>query len=200
MYVEDCVLEGGYWGLLNSNAALAILANNEIRGCFGYGVFTADRSTLWMENNNVHGHLLSGINVQAAGSLATLLDNKVTSCHANGVMVCAQAHVVLENNIICDNGDAGVSVCDAGTRAVIRHNTVSRNGLVGVYCFDGAEAVVEDNDLRENLHLALSIHKVPPPPETGGLRRPDAGAHASRQGGRRPPALPCARKCGHPRS
>ena len=153
--------------MLNSNSALTIVTNSEIRGCFGYGVFTADRSTLWMENNNVHGHLLSGINVQAEGSLATLLDNKVCSCRANGVMVCAQAHVILENNIICDNGDAGVSVCDEGTQVAVRHNTISRNGLVGVYCFDGAAAVIEDNDLRGNLHLALSVHKV----RSGGRRR-----------------------------
>ena len=160
MFIEDCILEGGYWGLLNSNSALAIVVNSEIRGCFGYGIFAADRSTLWMENNNVHGHLLSGVNVQAEGSLATLIDNKICSCRANGVMVCAQARVILENNVICDNGDAGVSVCDEGTQVVVRHNTVARNGLVGVYCFDGAAAVVEDNDLRGNLHLALSVHKV----------------------------------------
>ncbi len=41
-----------------------MIMRQQVEGCCGYGVFTADRSILWMEGNIVSGHLLSGINVQ----------------------------------------------------------------------------------------------------------------------------------------
>mmetsp|Transcript_12174 Transcript_12174/g.19096 ORF Transcript_12174/g.19096 Transcript_12174/m.19096 type:complete len:330 (+) Transcript_12174:496-1485(+) len=157
--MEGCILEGGYWGLLNTAAGLSVLLDCDIRRCSGYGIFNADQSSLWMFRNRVYGHELSGINIQSKGSTAKLIENEVTSCKANGVMACAGAEILLLQNKITGNGDAGISLCDPGTMGVVRKNVVSGCGLVGIYIFDSASGVVEANDLRDNGHLPLSVQK-----------------------------------------
>ena len=134
--------------VVHNASANPIIQQCVIHGSKEGGVVIYERGRGVIEDCNIFGNALSGVEIKQGGS-PTIWRCQVHDNKQDGVFVNEDGQGVIEDCDIFGNASAGIEIKQRGN-PIIRRCRINRNGYEAVWAYEGAAATVEGCDLTGN--------------------------------------------------
>jgi parallel beta-helix repeat protein len=143
---------------INNKDVQAVVRHCKIHDGNKGGIFIYDQATAQIEDCEIFGNGLSGIEVKTGGN-AIIRRCKIYNEKQNGIFVWENGMGQIEDCEIFGNAYSGIKI-KTGGNPTIRRCTIKNNSLGGIGLLNNGKATVEDCDLRGNKNGAWYIDKT----------------------------------------
>jgi hypothetical protein len=159
LILEDCDISSRSLACIavHGERAAPIVRRCRIHEAQGSGIFVHDGGGGTVEECEIYGNALAGIEVGKAGHPVVRRCRIYRGSQA-GVYVSLGGAGVVEECEIAENNGAGVEIGWQG-HPVLRRCRVSRNGTYGIKIYAGGSGDVEDCDLADNALGAWNVEE-----------------------------------------
>jgi len=134
--------------------AVPKLRGNKIHDGKNVGIYVYESGQGLIENNEIFGNVLSGIEIIEAGN--PIVRGNMIHDGSCGLNIHKNGQGLIEDNDIFGNTLTGIEIKKAGNPTV-RGNRINKNAYNAVYIHDKGAGIIENNDLRNNKKGAWDI-------------------------------------------
>ncbi|TFG97510.1 right-handed parallel beta-helix repeat-containing protein, partial [Candidatus Thorarchaeota archaeon] len=154
IYIENCTVSEGVWGIELYNCSGATIADCDIYFVTYDGIEIQISNNVLLSNNEIT-EISNGAGIKIDSSdHVTLLGNDISECSSSGVWAIDSLHLYAEDNIIHENWFFTGVMCgihlDGSSYARIIDNDIYQNARNGIYLDNSDWVNITDNDIYCN--------------------------------------------------